>query len=376
MFFQFLLSALPALAWATYTVHHPNGTYKVSVQDRQLNNTHLPDPYLPLPYRLIEISIITPVANTSCKPVTQPYIAAPKSAHFWEQALTNLTGFSFNGTISQTVLELCKPEEPNTAIWGREKPVILFAPGAGYPRQLYSILLTTLVAKSGYTIISFEQPGYAEFETFPDGTTETGKTNVSAGNGLNFLVQDVSFILDTLHNSTNSKSTKVGMFGHSEGGAVTAASILADPRLLGGINLDGAFYGPPLAMNASINVPFAIFSSSIHNQSTSPSWPVVWANLYGDKWQIQLNDSQHASYGDFPFLADLWGLRNGKTPKEVTEVIDELVGGIGGGEAVEAVSELVKTFFDVLFEKEDARDVVNTADEEGVWKVQNVTVVS
>ena len=206
-------------------------------------------------------------------------------------------------------------------------------------------------------MVSFEQPGYAEFETFPDNTTQIGHVNVTNGNVLDVLMQDISLIPDIFNITSNSSKLRCGaraaVFGHSEGGAVTAASVLAASyRLLGGINLDVAFYGSPLNANASMSQPFAIFSSSTHNQLTSPTWPVVWEHLKADKWQIQLHDSQHATYGDCPYLADLWGIR-----KRTGGSVDELVGGIAGTEAIEVVSELVKAFFDVVFGKEPVRDL-------------------
>ncbi|KIX99136.1 uncharacterized protein Z520_04712 [Fonsecaea multimorphosa CBS 102226] len=369
------LTLVPAAVVATYTVPKPNGTYGVSLVDKQLVDLELSDPYLPLPHRRVEISVIAPMEANSCRPVTQPYMPAAQSSQFWEQALANMTGVSFEGTISQTELTLCEPPVNGS---NSTSPLILFAPGAGFPRQLYSILLTSVVAKSGYTIVAFEQPGYAEFETFPNNTTEVGQINVTNGNGLGVLVQDVSFILDTFNISNRSmlaawgSSRPAAMFGHSEGGAVTAASLLVEPhRLLGGINLDGAFYGAPLLANASIKQPFAILSSSIHDFSVSPSWPVVWSHLQGDKWQIQLNDSEHATYGDFPFLADLWGIR-----EKTHGLVDELVGGLLGQEAIDVVGNLVKAFFDFVFGKAPVSNVVNTAEaEQGVWKVQNVTIV-
>lgn len=155
------------------------------------------------------------------------------------------------------------------------------------------------------------------------------------------------------------KAHPVAMFGHSEGGALTVASVLADHRLLGGINLDGAFYGPPLNPNASIDVPFAILSSSIHNQSTSPSWPIVWDKLKANKWQIQRKDSEHASYGDFGSLIDLWGLKRMK-------VLDGVVGGISGKDAIKVVSDLAKVFFDFTFGKLSAGAVVDVAENLGL----------
>ncbi|OQV09457.1 hypothetical protein CLAIMM_13577 [Cladophialophora immunda] len=150
-------------------------------------------------------------------------------------------------------------------------------------------------------------------------------------------------------------------------GALSRRHLSSLNRIVCSEESTGAFYGAPLLADASIKQAFAIFSSSIHNFSVSPSWPVIWSHLEGDQWQIQLNNSEHATYGDFPFLADLWGIR-----EKTHGLVDELVGAIPGQEAIDVIGNLTKAF---VFGKEPVGNVVaNAKEDEKVWRVQNVTV--
>ena len=93
-----LALAIPALAHATFSVPRPNGTYGVSLEDKQLIDFSLPDPYHALSHRRVEISIIAPVTHASCWPVNQPYMPTAQSASFWEAYLTSQVGIALNGT--------------------------------------------------------------------------------------------------------------------------------------------------------------------------------------------------------------------------------------------------------------------------------------
>ncbi|MEI0739748.1 hypothetical protein VQ056_29130 [Paenibacillus sp. JTLBN-2024] len=46
---------------------------------------------------------------------------------------------------------------------------------------------------------------------------------------------------------------KVGMFGHSFGGATAAQMLLADGRVKAALNMDGTLYGKPCRKAASAN---------------------------------------------------------------------------------------------------------------------------
>lgn len=214
--------------------------------------------------------------------------------------------------------------------------------------------------------MSWEQPGYVEFEYFPDGSIEYGQIDPSNGNGLQYNVQDVSFILDYFN------VTKAGAFGHSEGGDIAVNAIINETRLIGGLDWDGGFYGPIL--NHTSSTPFAILSSSGHNQSDAETpWDTVWANLLGDKWQIELNGSVHTTYGDYPYLMkDLYNL----TAIAGTELVDEVAGTLAPREALQAITTATIGFFEFVFGRASVQEVAATAVGTGEYAVKNITIVS
>lgn len=352
----------PALALgAYYHVPRPEGPYGVSIEDATLVDHNLEDPYLNLNHRRIAVSVISATEmNATCKPSYQPYLPL-LAAQFWEQALSNSTELPLNGTFSETSLSLCQQCPRNSSA-----PFLLFAPGAGVARQFYHILLSKIVALSGYTIVSFEQPGLTEFEYFSDGSIEYGKTDAAGSNGLNYLVKDASFILDHFNVS------KAAIFGHSEGGDVAVNTIIADQRFQGGLDMDGGFWG--FILNHTTSRPFTILSSSGHNQSNAETpWSTVWANLLGDRWQLELNGSVHTTYGDYPYLMkDLYNLSAVAPPK----LVDEVAGTIPAQEAINAISQAVIGFFDFVFGKTSVQDVAAAAVNTGKFVVKNSTVVS
>lgn len=355
-----LLFPLLALS-AYYHVPQPQGPYGVSIEDVILIDHSLPDPYLNLSYRRLAASVISAIdPNTTCKPSYQPYLPL-LSAQFWEQAFANSTELPLNGTFSETSLSLCQPTPKNASA-----PFLVFAPGAGVARQFYHITLSQIVAQSGYTIVSWEQPGYVEFEYFPDGSIEYGQIDPSNGNGIESNVQDVSFILDYFNVS------KAGTFGHSEGGDISVNAIINETRLIGGMDWDGGFYGPIL--NHTSSTPFAILSSSGHNQSDAETpWDTVWANLLGDKWQIELNGSVHTTYGDYPYLMkDLYNLTNIAGPK----LVDEVAGTLPAREALQAITTATIGFFEFVFGRASAQEVAAAAMGTGEYIVKNITIVS
>jgi len=77
-------------------------------------------------------------------------------------------------------------------------------------------------------------------------------------------VADASFVLDEMERWNRPDSTellasrmdltRVGVFGHSFGGALAASLCLAEPRVVAGINMDGWTFGN--AEKAGIAKPF------------------------------------------------------------------------------------------------------------------------
>jgi hypothetical protein len=64
------------------------------------------------------------------------------------------------------------------------------------------------------------------------------------------------------------------MFGHSFGGAATAAAMGNDSRIRGRVNLDGLLWGPVIENGFELpgNKKFLLWGAESHNSSSDESW--------------------------------------------------------------------------------------------------------
>jgi pimeloyl-ACP methyl ester carboxylesterase len=136
-------------------------------------------------------------------------------------------------------------------------------------------------------------------------------------------------------------TSKVGIYGHSLGGATAAQALLSDSRFVGGINLDGTFFGS--VVERGLDKPFMLFAHEGKNLSTDPTWSAIWPNLKGFRREFILNGSTHGTFMDLPEAADLIGLRE-EFPQEVAE----LLGSIAGERSSQIIATYVSSFFDFI----------------------------
>jgi predicted dienelactone hydrolase len=138
-------------------------------------------------------------------------------------------------------------------------PVLIFSPGGGMIRELYSAQLEDL-ASHGYIVAAISHPYDAFATVLPDGRailynskrwpaipSVEGEVNL---NQLEWRARDIRFVLDEL---TRAKQTvpptlpfaryldlsRVGAFGHSFGGEAAAHACQIDPRLKACLDQDG-----------------------------------------------------------------------------------------------------------------------------------------
>ncbi len=137
-------------------------------------------------------------------------------------------------------------------------PVVVFSHGyIGSSPSLYTAFLEEL-ASQGFIVVAIAHSYYASLVTFPDGRQIAAdpekytqmKTRLFNPEDVKMWVDDVQFVLDTLHEMNADPADQfygildmehIGMFGHSFGGA-TAFQCMKDARLKAGISLDGALF--------------------------------------------------------------------------------------------------------------------------------------
>lgn len=220
-------------------------------------------------------------------------------------------------------------------------------------------LLVCSLASTGYVVVTVDHPYDADIVTFPDNSTILAAnitTEAQIVEDLYVRVQDISFVLDQLSLpstilrllpdlGSGIDVSKVGVFGHSLGGATAAQVMLSDHRFVGGINLDGTFFGS--VVERGLDKPFVLFAHTGKNLTTDASWATLWPNLRGFKRELILNGSTHGTFTDLPEIADLIGLRE-KFPQQVAE----LLGSTPGERASQIIATYVSSFFGFVLKGE------------------------
>lgn len=214
-------------------------------------------------------------------------------------------------------------------------PVVLYTPGAEQPRTLATTQLEELASR-GYVTVAFDHPGETSVVEFPDGRLVHGSLppqSVEAGRQMIATrVADARFVLDQLEvlawggNPDVARRalparlgrsldlTRIGMFGHSAGGFTTAETMLADPRIDAGANLDGSMaysqrdriFGQ--AVEQGLDQPFLLMSAGDHSADTDGSWQEFLSNQRGPVEQRHLAGGEHFSYTDYQFLLPRLGV--------------------------------------------------------------------
>jgi pimeloyl-ACP methyl ester carboxylesterase len=193
----------------------------------------------------------------------------------------------------------------------RSYPVTIMRAGASSGVLNYTVLAEDL-ASHGYIVVGFDAPYRTGRVVFPDGRViaETPENNPERCVGLaedpciNPLLAawtaDVGFVLDRLQQLNLSDPsgkfmgrldlTRVGVFGHSFGGAQAAQFCNDDPRCKAGIDIDGAPLGS--VVQAKIRQPF-MFLLSDHSRESDPESRRIMANIQSIYDRLAVDSRSH-----------------------------------------------------------------------------------
>ncbi len=189
---------------------------------------------------------------------------------------------------------------PDVSSHQRSYPVVIMRAGASLEVWHYSTLAEDL-ASHGYVVVGFDAPYRSFTVVFPDGRVmrripennpevcleRTGQDRERCANRvLTAWTSDMAFVLDRLEQVNASDAsgkftgrldmTRVGIFGHSFGGAAAALFCHEDSRCKVGIDVDGAPHGS--VIQAGIHRPF-MFLLSDHSHESDPEGNQIGANI-------------------------------------------------------------------------------------------------
>jgi len=184
-------------------------------------------------------------------------------------------------------------------------PVIIFSPGYNGVYQIYTSLIEDIVS-NGFIVASINHPYISGITVFPDGREVYVAQGYPGNLSIRSVVEDAKFVLDEITEMNISSPdfkgrfdlSKVGMYGHSFGGASTAICCYEDDRFLCGITLDGVFYldYTPEGLDKPFMLMIAEQSYDLFNA------PEIWIKLNGDAYKVIINGSTHYCFTDVGIL--------------------------------------------------------------------------
>jgi predicted dienelactone hydrolase len=224
-------------------------------------------------------------------------------------------------------------------------PVVLFSPGFGVEHELYAGLVED-IASHGYVVVAISHPHDASIVQFPDGHIVVPGSEMDIGAALSVRVADTRFVLTELARLGRAgffagrlDLGHVGMFGHSLGGAAAASTMLVDPRIDAGADLDGVLFGGSDA--GALSRPFMLMSAD-PGFAADPNRADFWSRLRGPHYAVDIKSARHFAFSDLVFFAPALIRAN----PSGGQGIRALVGNVEGPATLAAERAYLLAFFD------------------------------
>ncbi|MFD7826224.1 alpha/beta hydrolase family protein [Kitasatospora sp. NPDC059803] len=295
------------------TLPAPTGPYAAGEDVIHLTDESRPDPWVPSSGpRQLTVTMVYPAVPGTGTPA--PYMSLAEAAGVIQQrklpASYGVTAQNLSG-VTTHAFDGARPQRG-------KHPLVVLSPAYEDPRMTLTSLATDL-ASHGYVVAlvghTYEDSGetLANGQTPPCAICDDPKTldfdSVAASRAL-----DVSFVIDRLTHGNTAwplahliDKHEIGMAGHSIGGAAAAATMIADPRVRAGVNMDGSFH--PAPMPGQINRPLLMLGTADNHPvgGHDTSWGQAWAALGGYKKWLTVAGADHFSFADLDLLLEQAG---------------------------------------------------------------------
>ncbi|MEV6151283.1 alpha/beta hydrolase [Nonomuraea sp. NPDC052129] len=291
------------------TLPAPTGSHPVGTSALYLKDSSRPDPWnLDAKARELKVTLWYPTARHDGQ--RAPYMT-PKESELLLMG-SKIASAPYD-TLSKTRTNAIEDAEPA----GKRLPLVVLSPGFTKPMSTLTSLAEDLASR-GYVVAGIDHTYESYATTFPDGRVAeclACDSNSDPGFGAG-LVQgraaDVSFVLDQLpakwDGSDRIDRSRIAMVGQSIGGSSAMATMLEDPRVRAGVDMDGTAYAR--IPKSGFSRPFMFLGSAQHvSGGPAPTWDRDWKLLTGWKRWIVLTGTEHQSFTDTPLLSDALGIK-------------------------------------------------------------------
>ncbi len=248
-------------------------------------------------------------------------------------------------------------------------PLILFSHGS-YGIKSCNTSTFHELASNGYIVCSIDHPYHAMYTKAPDGgiiTADSGFVNSISlindnqtptedklkiiQNILALRVEDIDFVLAQVELKTTDTNAdplfamidtqRIGLMGHSLGGAASAEVAKERDDIAAVVNLDGDFLGEytfddgkEAYLQETYPKPILCFWSDLLNQGIHGMGGFPFLNQAKAYYEVHIKGTNHMSYTDLPYLSpllnnvllDMSGLKKAEVDQNYcTETMNELI---------------------------------------------------
>ncbi|MEU7135102.1 alpha/beta hydrolase [Streptomyces sp. NPDC046261] len=224
------------------------------------------------------------------------------------------------------------------------RPLVVLSPGFGMSRLTLTALGEDLASR-GYAVAAVDHTYEAPVE-FPGGRVEKCLMcgTKEPGAVVRNRAKDLAFVLDRLTGPGSELRVdprRIGVAGHSIGGASAVEVMREDRRVAAAVNLDGNFFTEPPA--GGLNRPVLLLGAR-RSATVDPweNWEGTWKHLTGWKRWLNVPDGGHMTFTDVPWIVDRFGMPGQIPPEQV----EGQLGSLRPARATALTRDYVAAFFD------------------------------
>ncbi len=206
---------------------------------------------------------------------------------------------------------------PSAESW----PVVIFSPGYGAPRAVYTGLATQLASR-GFVVFVLDHPFESAVTQLPDGQVVGTEEILLPGESdlTPYMVRqqavrtaDMRFVIDQLARSEalapsltsdRIEGLRVAVIGHSFGGAAAIAAASEDSRVVAAANMDGTPYGdlPDRPLSRPLLLVQSDYAETRHSELFLNGNGKLLACASAASFRFEIKRANHYSFTDAPYF--------------------------------------------------------------------------